>query len=112
MLEEGEVIRLIIGTAVAVVLIASGAALQRLDSAPAGLYYELPLSGGDDYELCFSVPEHSCAEVERRLGELPCGCTAIGSIEAQPGIRCYLQDGTGYQPRETGYLHFAGGAHG
>jgi thiamine-monophosphate kinase len=91
---------------------AFGAALQGLDSVPAGLYYELPLSGGDDYELCFTVPEHGCVEVERRLGELPCGCTAIGSIEAQPGIRCYLQDGTGYEPRETGYLHFAGGNHG
>jgi len=88
------------------------AALQGLGSAPAGLYYELPLSGGDDYELCFSVPAHCCTEVERRLGDLPCGCTAIGNIEAQPGIRCYLRDGTVYQPREAGYLHFEGGDRG
>ncbi|MGD8874374.1 MAG: thiamine-phosphate kinase [Gammaproteobacteria bacterium] len=87
------------------------AALQGLDAAPAELYYELPLSGGDDYELCFTVPEHCCAEVERRLGGLSCGCTAIGTIEAQPGIRCCLQDGGSYQPAATGYLHFQGGDH-
>jgi thiamine-monophosphate kinase len=88
------------------------AALQGLDSVPPGQYYELPLSSGDDYELCFTVPECFCAEVERCLGELPCGCTAIGIIEAQPGVRCYLQDGSDYQPRGAGYLHFQGGDHG
>jgi len=86
--------------------------LQGLDSAAPEWYYELPLSGGDDYELCFSVPEHCCAEVERRLAGLSCGCTAIGRIEAQPGIRCYLQGGAGYQPKAAGYLHFEGDARG
>jgi thiamine-monophosphate kinase len=88
------------------------AAVTNPDSATEGLYYELPLSSGDDYELCFTVPEQHCAEVERRLGALPCGCTAIGSIEVEPGIRCYLQDGSAYQPGAAGYLHFQGGEHG
>jgi len=88
------------------------AALQGLDSTSSGLYYDLPLSGGDDYELCFTVPEHNCAEVEQRLGELPCGCTVIGSIEAQPGIRCILQNGDNYQPALTGHMHFQEGEHG
>jgi thiamine-monophosphate kinase len=91
---------------------AFSAALQGQDAAPAELFHELPLSAGDDYELCFTVPERCCAEVERRLNELPCGCTAIGVIEAQPGIRCYLQDGRSYQQAGTGYLHFQGGDHG
>ena len=90
---------------------AFNATLHDLDADPAGLYYELPLSGGDDYELCFTVPEHCCAEVERRLNALTCGCTAIGAIEAQPGIRCCLQDGGSYQPAGLGYLHFQGGHH-
>jgi len=88
------------------------AGLQGLDPAEPDLYYELPLSGGDDYELCFTVPERHCAEVELRLGSLPCGCTPIGRVEAQPGIRCYLRDGGGYQPEGTGYLHFQEGGHG
>jgi thiamine-monophosphate kinase len=85
------------------------AALQGMGAATTGLYYELPLSAGDDYELCFTAPEHCCAEVERRLNALPCGCTAIGTIEAQPGIRCFRQDGSSYQPAGTGYLHFQEG---
>jgi thiamine-monophosphate kinase len=88
------------------------AALQGSDPESARLYYELPLSSGDDYELCFTVPEHNCAEVERRLGMLACGCTAIGSIEAKPGIRCSLRDGSSYQPGSEGYLHFEGRGHG
>jgi thiamine-monophosphate kinase len=88
------------------------AVLRGLGAALSGLNYELPLSSGDDYELCFTVPENRCAAVERRLGELPCGCTAIGTIEVQPGIRCYLQDGSAYRPRGEGYLHFQAGDHG
>jgi thiamine-monophosphate kinase len=88
------------------------AALQGLDAVKAELFYDLPLFGGDDYELCFTVPEHCCAEVEQRLNELPCGCKAIGIIESQPGIRCCLRDGGSYRPAQTGYLHFQGGDHG
>ncbi|MGB5474540.1 MAG: AIR synthase-related protein, partial [Gammaproteobacteria bacterium] len=69
-------------------------------------YYELPLSAGDDYELCFTVPPPQCAEVEQRLGGLACGCTAIGVIEQEPGIRCHYRDGSDYQPVSRGYLHF------
>jgi len=68
--------------------------------------YELPLSAGDDYELCFTVPPPQCAEVEQRLGGLACGCTAIGVIEQVPGIRCHYRDGRDYQPVSRGYLHF------
>jgi len=71
-------------------------------------YYEIPLSGGDDYELCFTVPERHSAEVERQLGSLSCGCTRIGLIEERPGIRCLLRDGGSYQPAATGYRHFDG----
>jgi thiamine-monophosphate kinase len=72
-------------------------------------YYELPLGAGDDYELCFTVPVPHCAAVEAHLGELPCGCTAIGVIEATPGIRCHTRDGGDYAPATRGYRHFADG---
>ena len=81
-------------------------ALQDPDAAGAALYYELPLTGGDDYELCFTVPECNCAAVEWCLGELSCGCTAIGRIEARPGIRCMLRDGGSYRPEGAGFVHF------
>lgn len=88
----------------------SAAFLEAIDQPGPGAhqpYYELPLSAGDDYELCFTVPLPHCAEVESRLGALPCGCTAIGVIEAEPGIRCHTRDGRDYTPARRGYVHFA-----
>ena len=83
-------------------------ALRHTDSLEQSLYYELPLSAGDDYELCFTVPDESSAAAEDRFSGLPCGCTQIGIIEEKGGIRCYLDDGTRYQPVTEGYQHFDG----
>jgi thiamine-monophosphate kinase len=87
----------------------SAAFLEVLDGPGLGgqtLYHELPLSAGDDYELCFTVPPARQAGLEQRLARLDCPCTAIGIIEAEPGIRCFLASGESYRPTETGYLHF------
>ena len=73
------------------------------------LYYDIPLTGGDDYELCFTVPPHRCAEVEARLAALPGGCTAVGVAEARPGIRCRLADGGTWEATGDGYQHFRDG---
>lgn len=81
-------------------------AMEQPGPGPRPPYYELPLAAGDDYELCFTVPPQHCAAVEDRLGGLACGCTAIGVIEPQPGIRCYRRNGSDYQPASRGYLHF------
>jgi len=75
-------------------------------------YYELPLSAGDDYELCFTVPAQHCAAVEQRLAALSCGCRAIGMVEAGPGIRCRRANGEPYLPAASGYQHFAAHGHG
>jgi len=84
------------------------ATLRRPGSHKQSSWYELPLSAGDDYELCFTVPEVLCPRVEQQLSALSCGCTRIGIIEEAAGIRCYLEDGTRYQPVATGYRHFDG----
>lgn len=85
------------------------AAMQALDPEERRrLFYELPLSAGDDYELCFTVAEKYCGEMEARLAGIPGGCQWIGIVEAAPGIRCYRDDGTSYRPAMTGYQHFSG----
>jgi thiamine-monophosphate kinase len=71
-------------------------------------FYELPLSAGDDYELCFTVAEERCAGMEARLARLSGGCRCIGVVEAAPGIRCYREDGAIYRPAASGYEHFSG----
>ena len=84
------------------------AALEKHGPDQPSWFNDLPLGAGDDYELCFTVPEKSCASLEKQFSGLACGCTQIGIIEESAGIRCLLEDGTRYQPAAAGYLHFDG----
>ena len=69
---------------------------------------ELALTGGDDYELCFSVrPAH----VGRLLAELPperWGYTRIGSLRQGAGADV-LRDGAVMGFSHSGYEHFSAG---
>lgn len=61
--------------------------------------WRLPLSAGDDYELCFTVPQ-------ALADKLPPGCWRIGSIEAEHGLRIRRQQTTEvFQAK--GYEHFS-----
>ncbi|WP_406828278.1 thiamine-phosphate kinase [Microbulbifer sp. ARAS458-1] len=62
---------------------------------------ETALTGGDDYQLCFTVPGQHLDTVDKL--NLP--ITAIGRMSAEPGIRCRLH-GNPWQPRGSGYRHF------
>lgn len=66
----------------------------------------LALSGGDDYELCFTVPVARRAEVERISARLALPLTRIGKIVA--GYGCIVHDAAG-NPLDIevgGYDHF------
>ena len=63
--------------------------------------FETAVTGGDDYQLCFTVPAQHRQVVER-LG-LP--ISAIGEMVVQSGIRCHF-NGEPWQAAETGYRHF------
>lgn len=63
------------------------------------------LHGGDDYELCFTVPAARWPEVERLGQELGQRLHSVGRIEAEPGLR--LATAAGVEPLATrGYQHF------
>ena len=72
----------------------------------------LPLAAGDDYELCFTVPEDSLAQLDTVRSEFCCSCTRIGTVEKQAGIRCYTTDGAVYAAAVGGYEHFGVSPHG
>ncbi len=67
--------------------------------------WDTVLAGGDDYELCFTVPERNIAALEKL--QPACGFHRIGIIESEPGLRILDEAGKPYQPRETGHDHFA-----
>lgn len=81
-------------------------AFQSCIRAQSADWFELPLSAGDDYELCFTVaPQHSAA-LHACAKSLAVPITDIGVIEAEAGLRCYLDDGRDYRPQRHGYEHF------
>ncbi len=46
----------------------------------------LALSGGDDYELCFTVAPERARELEALLANVKCNVTCIGCLESGAGI--------------------------
>lgn len=83
--------------------VSPGAAEYIADSGD----WALPLSAGDDYELCITVPAERQGEVEALAATLPGGLTWIGMMEPGSGLRVVLPDGRQQDDVPTGYDHFA-----
>ncbi|HUO81474.1 MAG TPA: thiamine-phosphate kinase [Gammaproteobacteria bacterium] len=60
-------------------------ALRRCHDRPDAL--RLALSGGDDYELCFTVPPERVRELTRIAAAWPCACTHVGHVTRRTGLR-------------------------
>ena len=82
------------------------AAFQAVLSSANDDWYALPLSAGDDYELCFTVPLSHSAAVHGLADRLQCVVTHIGEIVAEPGLKCVHEDGSAYVDHGRGYEHF------
>lgn len=85
--------------------------LERLPLSPPLQQYsriqalEWALAGGDDYELCFTLPPEHCAEAEGRARALGVPVHAIGRIVAGPGL--VLRDqGRPFVLGHSGFQHF------
>jgi thiamine-monophosphate kinase len=68
--------------------------------------WDLALNGGDDYELCFTVPARHDAEFARWQSTFGCRVSCIGEIVSSAQLT--VVDGTGqaYQPAQAGHDHF------
>jgi thiamine-monophosphate kinase len=86
--------------------------VKRCGTDARALFLELPLSAGDDYELCFTVPAAALQQLEVAQAQFSCACTCVGRVEAAPGIRCYTAAGEAYEPATAGYQHFGVSQHG
>lgn len=79
---------------------------EELVSLVAGSALNLALTGGDDYELCFTAKP----EVESKLKELAAveniRLTKIGAIRDGAGVECLDTEGRSLEINQRGYSHF------
>ena len=68
--------------------------------------WQLAASAGDDYELCFTVPEVHEKEMRHRLDTLGCAVTKIGIVSKQKDVRWIDGAGKECELSLTGYDHF------
>ncbi|MFI4970185.1 MAG: thiamine-phosphate kinase, partial [Lysobacterales bacterium] len=83
----------------------ASSALLAVFGAPERL--ALQASGGDDYELAFSVPAALAAEVLRDLARTGCGATRIGRVVDGERVRLLDAGGGEIAVRQRGWEHFA-----
>lgn len=77
------------------------------DIVPVGRQALLALQGGDDYQLCFTVPPARSARVEDSLAACGIRATRIGRLTAaENGIHWLNADGTENRQVTGGYRHF------
>lgn len=66
---------------------------------------ELALTGGDDYELCFTAPREAAERLHAAFTALDVRLTHVGRLTRGQGIDCRL-DGEPFTVAATGYSHF------
>lgn len=67
----------------------------------------LALTGGDDYELCFTVPADRLEQLEVDLPKQRWGYTRIGSLTAPASGVVLTRKGTVMEFSHSGYQHFS-----
>jgi thiamine-monophosphate kinase len=65
------------------------------------------LTGGDDYELCFTVPLARRAQLESRLANVKCRVSCIGRLDEKLSLRI-MREGNPVECDTRGYDHFSG----
>ncbi|MDX9768018.1 MAG: thiamine-phosphate kinase [Ectothiorhodospiraceae bacterium] len=85
-------------------------AFRACHSEPDTEAWQFALSGGDDYELLFTLPLARESELAARFAALDVGCTRIGEIVADAGLRVLDRDGRELPLARRGYEHFRNGA--
>ena len=70
--------------------------------------WEHQLGGGDDYELCFTLPPEREADLRALAGHANTSLTVIGVMTADREVAFLREDKTRYKPSRAGFDHFAG----
>lgn len=68
--------------------------------------FDLALTGGDDYELCLTVPQENEKQFLQITDEVNCKVTKIGEIIAGEGLQLLQANGEAYVLHKRAYDHF------
>ncbi len=77
-----------------------------LQSVPDAQARSCQLNGGDDYELCFTLPNDKRSALAAVQEKHAVTLHEIGELEAQSGLRCVYADNRSEPPEVRGYDHF------
>ena len=89
-----------VGAEIAPELVPRSAAIGQFHDQDTAL--SLALTGGDDYELCFTIPRTLAQTLPSKLSD-GCRITCIGQINDESGV---IRDPQGNLLTETAYSHF------
>ncbi len=78
---------------------------ELLSAFPPNVAEAYALSGGDDYELCFTAAPAQAQSVEAALEAVGCPARKIGQLIPGKGVEC-RRDGESFEPASAGYRHF------
>jgi thiamine-monophosphate kinase len=78
-----------------------------LASLPPEDRWTLQLSGGEDYGLCFTLPESACGALDEIARDLGIRLTRAGRLQAGDGVACLTPDQDEWVPASPGWEHFS-----
>jgi thiamine-monophosphate kinase len=79
---------------------------DTLQALPSEKAWQWALSSGDDYELCFTVPELHERSLQQHLTILNTPYTCIGTITKESGLILLGKNGSIFSIDRTGFQHF------
>lgn len=68
--------------------------------------WQLAISGGEDYELCFTAPAAHHGQILQLAKTAGIPVTVVGKVTDSGQLQAYLPDGAIFKPSASGYTHF------
>lgn len=79
---------------------------ERMAGTADDARWQWQLSGGDDYELCFTLPEAGLDRLDGLRRDTGLELSVIGRLTAGHDLFVRAPDGSRYRPQRTGWVHF------
>lgn len=79
---------------------------RRQTAALAAIPYQLVLSGGEDYELCFTADRSNREKIDDCVKKCGIAATRIGIVSSSSEVTAVYPDGRPYSTETDGFNHF------